>query len=166
MSSEGGTTPAPAATTAVQVYIFNQTYTLRSASDEEHVRRVARLVDERMRRVAALAPNHDALKIAVLVALHLTEELELLRESPDAVSPGGEGDEQSTEERPAGGEEAEAREADPSARSWFEDVFDSEFEGHNRGEGGGRLSARLSERLQTRKPVRRQPMTLDTDETE
>ncbi|HEY0172333.1 MAG TPA: cell division protein ZapA [Pyrinomonadaceae bacterium] len=65
---------------SVRVNIFNQSYSLRSASgDGEHVERVARLVDERMRAVASGLAVHDVAKVAVLTALNLADELEGLR---------------------------------------------------------------------------------------
>ena len=65
---------------SVRVNIFNQTYSLRSADgDGEHVERVARLVDERMRAVANGLAVHDVAKIAVLTALNLADELEGLK---------------------------------------------------------------------------------------
>ena len=65
---------------SVRVNIFNQTYSLRSASgDGEHVQRVARLVDERMRAVASGLAVHDVAKVAVLTALNLADELEGLK---------------------------------------------------------------------------------------
>ena len=137
MSNDDNTAAGP----PVQVYIFNQTYRLRSSSDEEHIRRVARLVDERMREISQLAPNHDALKVAVMAALHIADELERIRESHD------EGAEAT---RAAEGASAEGEEA-ASRRTWFEDVFDSEFTGDR---DGGRLSARVTERLHLRRPER------------
>ncbi len=66
---------------SVRVNIFNQSYSLRSASgDGEHVERVARLVDERMRAVASGLAVHDVAKVAVLTALNLADELEGLRD--------------------------------------------------------------------------------------
>ncbi|HEX8351562.1 MAG TPA: cell division protein ZapA [Pyrinomonadaceae bacterium] len=65
---------------SVRVNIFNQTYSLRSASgDGEQVERVARLVDERMRAVASGLAVHDVAKVAVLTALNLADELEGLK---------------------------------------------------------------------------------------
>jgi cell division protein ZapA len=65
---------------SVRVNIFNQSYSLRAASgDGEHVLRVARLVDERMRAVADGLAVHDVAKVAVLTALNLADELEGLR---------------------------------------------------------------------------------------
>src|SRR5215213_2070083 len=65
---------------SVRVNIFNQTYSLRSGSgDGAHVRRLARLVDERMHAVADGLAVHDVAKIAVLTALNLADELEGLK---------------------------------------------------------------------------------------
>src|ERR1051325_10996014 len=65
---------------SVRVSIFNQSYSLRAADgDGEHVLRVARLVDERMRAVADGLAVHDVAKVAVLTALNLADELEGLK---------------------------------------------------------------------------------------
>jgi cell division protein ZapA len=65
---------------SIRVSIFNQSYSLRSADgDGEHVLRVARLVDERMRAVADGLAVHDVAKIAVITALNLADELEGLK---------------------------------------------------------------------------------------
>jgi cell division protein ZapA len=59
---------------ALEVEIFGQRYSVRSEADEEHVRQVAKLVDERMREVARSHPAGSALQVAVLAALHLASE--------------------------------------------------------------------------------------------
>jgi cell division protein ZapA len=65
---------------SVRVSIFNQSYSLRSADgDGEHVLRVARIVDERMRAIASGLAVHDVAKVAVLTALNLADELEGLK---------------------------------------------------------------------------------------
>ena len=65
---------------SVRVSIFNQSYSLRSADgDGEHVLRVARIVDERMRAVASGLAVHDVAKVAVITALNLADELEGLK---------------------------------------------------------------------------------------
>jgi len=65
---------------SVRVSIFNQSYSLRSADgDGEHVLRVARIVDERMRAVADGLAVHDVAKVAVITALNLADELEGLK---------------------------------------------------------------------------------------
>ncbi|HZI19307.1 MAG TPA: cell division protein ZapA [Pyrinomonadaceae bacterium] len=72
-------TEEPAAE-SVRVNIFGQTYSLRSPQGGERVRRVAELVDERMREIASQLAVHDAAKVAVLAALNIAGELELVRE--------------------------------------------------------------------------------------
>ena len=147
----------------VQVYIFNQTYNLRSGSDEEYVRRVARLVDERMRQISSVAPYHDPMKVAVLAALHIADELEQTRESapgPEDMRPE---DEAVAAATTAGGA-PEERAGGEGVSSWFENIFDSEFTGNR--SGGERLSDRVSERLQTRRQERRRPIAIDADEDE
>jgi cell division protein ZapA (FtsZ GTPase activity inhibitor) len=56
---------------------------LRVDIQEAEVRRIADDVDERMREIAAVANTPDSLKIAVLAALHLAQELRELRRSSE-----------------------------------------------------------------------------------
>jgi cell division protein ZapA len=58
----------------VTVEIYDQLYHL-SGEDEEHIRGLAELVDARMRAVAAQGRTADSLRVAVLAALNLADEL-------------------------------------------------------------------------------------------
>jgi cell division protein ZapA len=58
----------------VSVEIYDQFYHL-SGQDEEHIRTLAALVDARMRAVAAQGRTVDSLRVAVLAALNLADEL-------------------------------------------------------------------------------------------
>ena len=58
----------------VTVEIYDQTYHL-SGQDADHIRRLAELVDARMRAVAAQGRTVDSLRVAVLAALNLADEL-------------------------------------------------------------------------------------------
>jgi cell division protein ZapA len=58
----------------VTVQIYDQDYHL-SGEDAEHVRSLAELVDARMRAVAAQGRTVDSLRVAVLAALNLADEL-------------------------------------------------------------------------------------------
>jgi cell division protein ZapA len=58
----------------VTVKIYDQTYHL-SGQDADHIRRLAELVDARMRAVAAQGRTVDSLRVAVLAALNLADEL-------------------------------------------------------------------------------------------
>jgi cell division protein ZapA len=105
---------------SVRVSIFNQTYSLRAADGNgEHVARVARLVDERMRAVADGLAVHDVAKVAVLTALNLADELEGLKnfyetELRDVLARAREEDE-GEEEADAAGAEAGTDETDETA---------------------------------------------------
>ncbi len=58
----------------VTVEIYDQPYHL-SGHDVEHIRALAELVDARMRAVAAQGRTVDSLRVAVLAALNLADEL-------------------------------------------------------------------------------------------
>lgn len=58
----------------VTVEIYDQTYHL-SGQDAEHIRKLAGQVDAKMRAVAAQGRTVDSLRVAVLAALNLADEL-------------------------------------------------------------------------------------------
>ena len=60
-------------TTTVEIY--GQKYTVRSDDDAEHVERVAAYVDERMREVARASSQVTSLRVAILAALNIADEL-------------------------------------------------------------------------------------------
>ena len=69
-----GTTTANPDQSYVTVDIYDQTYHL-SGPDSSHVQRLAERVDSRMRAVAATGRTADSLRVAVLAALNLADEL-------------------------------------------------------------------------------------------
>ena len=69
MTDENG---APRSYVTVEVY--DQVYHL-SGQDEDHIRSLAALVDAKMRAVAAHGRTADSLRVAVLAALNLADEL-------------------------------------------------------------------------------------------
>jgi len=62
---------------SIDVEIYDQKYSivLKSSISEADFRELADTVDMRMREIAAVASTPDSLKIAVLTALHLAQEL-------------------------------------------------------------------------------------------
>jgi len=56
---------------------------LQSCLNEDEVRSLADEVDQRMRELASVASTADSLKIAVLAALHLAQELRELHKDCD-----------------------------------------------------------------------------------
>ena len=63
---------------AVSVEIYDQVYHLRG-TDAEYIERLAALVDAKMRAVAAHGSTVDSLRVAVLAALNIADELQALR---------------------------------------------------------------------------------------
>jgi cell division protein ZapA len=59
---------------SVSVEIYDQIYHLRG-TDAEHINQLAALVDAKMRAVAAHGSTVDSLRVAVLAALNIADEL-------------------------------------------------------------------------------------------
>ncbi len=66
------------AASAVSVDIYDQTYHLRGV-DPEHIQALAHMVDGKMRAVSAHGATVDSLRVAVLAALNIADELTELR---------------------------------------------------------------------------------------
>lgn len=64
---------------AVQVEIYDQTYHIRGELDELYVAELARYVDQKMRTVSEATRTIDSLRVAVLAALNIADELHTLR---------------------------------------------------------------------------------------
>ncbi|HEX4951076.1 MAG TPA: cell division protein ZapA [Blastocatellia bacterium] len=74
------TTPAQ----TVKVEIYNQTYNIRSRDgDTEHIKQLAAFVDSRMNEIAAGTLTVDSLKLAILAALQIADELHRMKERRD-----------------------------------------------------------------------------------
>jgi cell division protein ZapA len=65
----------------IEVDIYDQRYAivLKQPLDESDVRSLADEVDTRMREIAELASTADSLRVAVLTALHLAQEIRDLK---------------------------------------------------------------------------------------
>lgn len=72
----------------VTVQIYDQTYHL-SGQDPEHIRQLAEQVDAKMRAVAAQGRTVDSLRVAVLAALNLADELSQTTRGGTASGVGG-----------------------------------------------------------------------------
>src|SRR2546421_8563456 len=76
-SMETTTTAAP----TIRVEIYNQTYNIRSDGDSEYLTRLADFVDSRMREISSGTLTVDSLKVAILAALHIADELHRLKQT-------------------------------------------------------------------------------------
>jgi cell division protein ZapA len=59
----------------VPVDIGGQRYPIRSSLDPQYVARLALYVDEKMKAAGDTTPNGEALRVAVLAALNIADEL-------------------------------------------------------------------------------------------
>lgn len=67
----------PSQTQTVNVKIYNQTYPIRIGhGDVERTLRLAAMVDQRMREIAGGGLTSDSLKLAVLAAIYIADELD------------------------------------------------------------------------------------------
>jgi len=69
----------------IEIEIYDQKYSivLKSSIEETEVVKLAEDVDARMRALAAVANTADSLKIAVLTALHLAQELREVKKNSE-----------------------------------------------------------------------------------
>ena len=70
---------------SIAVDIYDQVYHLRG-TDPEYIEQLARVVDAKMRAVSALGNTVDSLRVAVLAALNIADELENLRARYESLS--------------------------------------------------------------------------------
>jgi len=63
----------------IRVEIYNQTYNIRSDGDTEYIIQLAEFVDSRMREISSGTLTVDSLKVAILAALHIADELHRLK---------------------------------------------------------------------------------------
>ena len=70
----------------VRVEIYAQTHNIRSNDgDTEYIQQLAAFVDERMREIASGSLTVDSLKVAIMTALHIADELHKLRRERDTL---------------------------------------------------------------------------------
>ncbi len=64
---------------SIRVEIYNQTYNIRSDGDNDYILRLAEYVDSKMREISSGTLTVDSLKVAILAALHIADELHQLK---------------------------------------------------------------------------------------
>ena len=129
---------------SIEVTIFNQTYVLRSPSGDQHVRRIASLVDERMKQIASSITTHDISKIAILAALNIADEMQHIKDRyAEELEPSGA---QPADDKGVEGKAQGGRPKEPGA-SWFDDIFEGDMTATR--DRGSRLSSQVSAKLQS-----------------
>jgi len=66
---------------SVKVNIFGEDYPIKGEANAQYILRVGQYVDQKMREVAEKLTNKSPLRVAVLAAMNITDEL--LRERED-----------------------------------------------------------------------------------
>jgi cell division protein ZapA len=79
VSKDAGSHAEPLRPQTVVVEIYDQVYHLRGV-DPAHIERLAATVDAKMRAVSARGSTVDSLRVAVLAALNIADELNTLRD--------------------------------------------------------------------------------------
>jgi len=74
----------------VQVNIFGNDYRVRGEADVEHIRRLAEYVDRTMKEIAAGGRQVSPLRIAILAAFNIADELHRERAQREASGPAAE----------------------------------------------------------------------------
>lgn len=74
-----GSMEATSTSPTIRVEIYNQTYNIRSDGDTEYIIQLAEFVDSRMREISSGTLTVDSLKVAILAALHIADELHRLK---------------------------------------------------------------------------------------
>lgn len=137
---------------SIRVNIFDQIYNLRSPSGSEHVKQIAKLVDERMRQIALHATSFDLSRIAILAALNIADELEGLKAQQEK-------SEQENQEALLTSSSSSGK-ADEKP-SWFEAIFDADMPVKDRSE---RLSSQISSRLQSLRQEDSAALTIEVED--
>jgi len=75
----------PTQSQAVSVDIYDQIYNLRG-TDPAYIERLAAIVDAKMRAVSAQGNTVDSLRVAVLAALNIADELCTARQRHDQIA--------------------------------------------------------------------------------
>lgn len=65
--------------TSMRVIILGQEYPVHADADAEYIREIAAFLDDRLRTIYQAEPSRPLLKIAILTALNLSDELFTLR---------------------------------------------------------------------------------------
>lgn len=63
----------------IRVEIFDHPYNIRSDGDNEYIQELAFYVDKKMREISSGTQTVDSIKVAILAALHIADELYQLR---------------------------------------------------------------------------------------
>ena len=70
----------------IRVEIYDQEYNMRGDLDPGYIQKLAKLLDVRMRSIAAKTHTVDSLRVAVLAALNIADEYQQLKTKYEATT--------------------------------------------------------------------------------
>ena len=70
----------------IRVEIYDQEYNMRGDLDPDYIQKLAKLLDGRMRSIAAKTHTVDSLRVAVLAALNIADEYQQLKTKYEATT--------------------------------------------------------------------------------
>jgi cell division protein ZapA len=68
---------------SVEIHILGQKYTIKGDASEEHIKRLAAYVDEKLKEIHTANPNITPLKASILASLNIADELHRIRDAHD-----------------------------------------------------------------------------------
>jgi cell division protein ZapA len=77
--------PSQPGSETVKIEIYDQSYNVNADQNEEYLKELAAYVDAKMRSVADATKMVDSLKVAVLAALNIADELFTLRQRQQSI---------------------------------------------------------------------------------
>jgi cell division protein ZapA len=69
----------------MKIEIYDQTYSVQADQNEENLKELAAYVDSKMRTVAEATRTVDTVKVAVLAALNIADEMFTLRQRQEKI---------------------------------------------------------------------------------
>jgi len=69
----------------MKIEIYDQTYSVQANENEEYLKELAAYVDSKMRTVAEETRTVDTVKVAVLAALNIADEMFTLRQRQEKI---------------------------------------------------------------------------------
>lgn len=78
-ANNGGTPNGGSTSPVVRVEIYNHIYTIRADGNHEYLKGLAAFVDRKMREITSTTATIDSVKVAVLAALNIADELHRLK---------------------------------------------------------------------------------------
>jgi len=71
---------------SVEINILGQQYTIKGDASEEHIKRLAAYVDEKLKEIHAANPSITPLKASILASLNIADELYRIRDEQETVT--------------------------------------------------------------------------------